>query len=240
MRESSRLANAPLVEVVFEIRFPGNFAVYAGLDRFQRALGPEFPSLFVPKAAAGEPLALKPFQWKSEDGSRSVNVALNVFSYMSRRYGVFEEFKTEFRRLSSMFFEIHRPDSLTRLGLRYVNIFPAMECTAEALHPWLELGLRLPALGESEASEVAAAFLLKRPGGTLRLAFGEAAPSDFTPIGPAGVRLTGFALDFDFFRVGPAVVGDIDPFLDEGHQTIETLFFSMVKPEALRVMEGKG
>lgn len=240
MRESSRLANAPLVEVVFELRFPGHFAVYAGLDRFQQNLGAEFPSLFVPKAAAGEPLALKPYQWKSEDGSRSVNVGLSVFSYMSRRYGVFEEFRTEFKRLAGLFFEIYRPNLFTRLGLRYINIFPSLEGRAEALHPWLDLGLRLPVFGDSEASEVSGAFFLKRPGGTLRLAFGDAHLMDRPQIGPKGVPMDGFALDFDFFRVGSTAIDEVDSFLDDGHRSIEELFFALVKPDALDVMEGKG
>lgn len=239
MRESPRLANAPLVEVVFELRFPGNFAVHAGLDRFQRNLGEEFPTLFVPKAAAGEPLALKPYQWKSEDGSRSVNVALNVFSYMSRSYGVFDEFRAEFRRLAGFFFEIHKPQSFTRLGLRYINVLPTLNCAAEALHPWLSLGLRLPIFGESEASEVAGSFLLKRPGGTLRLAFGDALPSDRPQFGSKGAPIAGFVLDFDFFRSGPVPASDLESFLDEGHRTIESLFFALVTPGALGVMEGR-
>jgi uncharacterized protein (TIGR04255 family) len=235
----SRLANAPLVEVVFELRFPGNFAVYAGLDRFQKTLGEEFPSLLVPKVQAGEAHALKPYQWQSEDGLRSINVALNLFSFMSRQYDVFGGFQSEFRKHADSFFEIHRPKRFTRLGLRFINFFPHLESTVSALHPWLDLGLRTPAILEGTVKEIQGSVVVEVPPALLRMTFGKAAQNGPRPGTPFLGLTEGFVLDFDFYREGSIPADEIFSFLEAGHQVIESSFFSLLKPDALKMLEGK-
>jgi uncharacterized protein (TIGR04255 family) len=235
----ARLANAPLIEVVFELRFPGNFAVYAGLDRFQQTLGEEFPSLLVPKVQAGEALALKPFQWQSEDGSRSINVALNLFSFMSKQYGVFGEFQSEFRKYADSFFGIYSPKKFTRLGLRFINLFPQLDSTVSALHPWLDLGMRTPVSPKGTVREVQGSMVVEVPPALLRMTFGKAIQNSPRPGTPFAGLAEGFVLDFDFYREGSIPMDEMLPFLETGHEIIESWFFSLLRPDALKILEGK-
>jgi uncharacterized protein (TIGR04255 family) len=235
----ARLANAPLIEVVFELRFPGNFAVYAGLDRFQQTLGEDFPSLLVPKVQAGEALALKPFQWQSEDGSRSINVALNLFSFMSRKYGVFGEFRSEFRKYADSFFGIYSPKKFTRLGLRFINLFPQLDSTVSALHPWLDLGMRTPVSPEGTVREIQGSMVVDVPPSQLRMTFGKAIQNSPRPGTPFAGLTEGFVLDFDFYREGSIPMDEMLPFLETGHEIIESWFFSLLRSDALKMLEGK-
>ena len=231
--------NAPLVEVVFELRFPGNFAVYAGLDRFQQTLGEEFPSLLVPKVHAGEAPALEPYQWQSEDGSRSISVALNLFSFMSRQYGVFGEFQSEFRKHADSFFGIYRPKKFTRMGLRFINLFPQLDSSVSALHPWLDLGMRTPVNPDGIVREIQGSMVVEVPPSILRLTFGKAIQSIPRPGSAFAGLVEGFVLDFDFYREGSIPPEEMSSFLESGHETIESWFFSLLKPEALNMLEGR-
>jgi uncharacterized protein (TIGR04255 family) len=235
-----RLPNSPLAEVVFEIRFPGHFSVLAGLGRFQDSISSEFGSLFVPRLEAGEPIALKPFRWTSADGLHSVHAALHLFSFTSKKYTVFDEFKSHAHGYLTRFFAVYRPPKLTRLGLRYINLLPLDRAhqRSDALHPWLNLGLSVPSVLQTKVDDLQCSALLSFQSGMLRVTLGTAVPNRPQEKDSHSPRET-FALDFDFFRAGVIPVDSIDEFLDSGHQIIEDAFFSLIKADALQTLEGK-
>lgn len=239
-RTRARLPNSPLAEVVFEIRFPGHFSVLAGLGRFQESISSEFGSLFVPRLEAGEPIALKPFRWTSADGLHSLHAALHLFSFTSKKYTVFDEFKSQVQGYLTRFFDVYRPPNLIRLGLRYINLLPLDRALqrSDALHPWLNLGLSIPSALQTKVDDLQCSALLAFKSGKLRVTLGTAVPNP-PQEKDASFPRESFALDFDFFRMGENPVESIDEFLNSGHQIIEDSFFSLVKPDALQTLEGK-
>lgn len=231
-----RLENSPLLEVVFELKFPGNFQVWEGLPSFQRGLSDRFPKLFVPQCQPGAFPDLTPYRLSAEDGSRSIHVALNLFSVQVRKYGVFQEFRSMFEEIWARFGEVHVPPHFTRLGLRYINILPKHEEGPGRLHPWLNLGLVLPEALSKPIREFSSVARFVFPEGLLRLQTGavEVEPA------PVGHPVTGgFALDMDFAREGEIPVSELFTFFDRGHAIIEDSFFTLLTAEGLANMQGQ-
>lgn len=237
-----RLANSPLAEVVFELKFPGSFAVWSGLERFQKAVGTDYPRLFVPAVQPGQFPALIPFRLSSQDDSRSINVALNLFSVMARSYGVFPEFRAEFDRLFSEFRKMHNPPTLTRLGLRYINVLPVAPTVTGSilpiLHPWLDMKTEVPEGLRRPVSESSTALVLEYPHGRLRLTVGNAQAEKRSADGTIANASSVFLFDLDFFREGTIESSEVVSFLENAHATIEQAFFDLLRPDVVVQLEG--
>jgi uncharacterized protein (TIGR04255 family) len=87
--------NAPLVNTAFECRFFGDLSIETRRDQFQKAIRAEFPKLYVPNATAGMPPALQHYQFRNQDNSARVSLAVNSFVYATSRYPGFEAFKSD-------------------------------------------------------------------------------------------------------------------------------------------------
>ena len=61
--------NAPLVETVFEIRFPGEPAVECGRDKFYEQIRDTYSRVLVPRSVEGKAMAVEPYQFEREDGT---------------------------------------------------------------------------------------------------------------------------------------------------------------------------
>jgi uncharacterized protein (TIGR04255 family) len=230
-----RLPNSPLAQVACEIRFPGHFAATDGLARFQSAVEDQFPTLYVPRVQSGEAPALRAAQLVSADESERINVAIHLFSFDSRKYSVFAEYRARFLNLLTRFFEIHRPRELTRFGLRYKNVLPWQGASTEQLHPWLTLGFRVPTVMEREVSHINGTMILRYDHGALRVTLERQ---------EAEVRATQeqvadtFVVDLDFFRTGSIPLEELEGMMDKGHRTIEDVFFALLSQEGLNAMKG--
>jgi uncharacterized protein (TIGR04255 family) len=233
-----QLPNSPLVEVAFEVRFPGHFDVYAGLARFQHAIGERFSQLFVPLTDSGEAPALKPYRFALQDGSETVAVAINQLSYSTRTYTVFAEFVERVRAVTDTFFdEVYRPPHFTRIGLRYINALPWFAPKASQLHPWLKFGLATSALLDRRVEACNIETLLAFEEGSLMLRCARAG------LGPEGHSTEGplvesFMLDLDFFRMEPTPASELGAFLEAAHGVIDEAFFGMVTSDGRVAMEG--
>lgn len=119
----------PLQLATCEVRFPGDPAVEVGRAEFFQRIRDDYPTLRVPKAAAGEAPALQPYRFDSGDGGRWVGLAVNSLSYATKgpHYGSFDDFAGVFLNVLHELVEIVPSVSasgLTRVGLRYQNHLP--------------------------------------------------------------------------------------------------------------------
>jgi uncharacterized protein (TIGR04255 family) len=236
-----QLANSPLVEAVFEVRFPGHFSVLNRLGQFQSAIQKEFPNLFVPTVPSGpDPSALMPYRFVSSDQSESLQVAVNRFALVWKRYSVFEAFRSRFLDLFGRFrSQAYDPPTFTRMGLRYMNVFPAQPASIKQFHPWLAIGLNAPSLASQNAEQITGSVNLVFPEGRLRVYVGDE-PTGLQNIGfPANALAGTFALDLDFYTGGPVPSGDLEVFLDAAHKRVDDAFFGLVTEEALKVLGGE-
>ncbi len=59
--------HAPLIEAVFEIRFPGEPAVECQRDEFFEMVRDQFPRVHVPKVTSGQWPSLLPYHFRTDD-----------------------------------------------------------------------------------------------------------------------------------------------------------------------------
>ncbi|MHA2315402.1 MAG: TIGR04255 family protein [Candidatus Hermodarchaeia archaeon] len=95
--------NAPLVETVFEIRFPGEPALECKRDKLYEKIRNIYPKVLVPKCIEGRAIALDPYKFEKEDGTSGIMVTINKIAIFTRKYERFALFKQEAMRLFSIF-----------------------------------------------------------------------------------------------------------------------------------------
>lgn len=231
-----QLPNAPLVEVICELRFPGSFQVVNHMDQLQKALEQDFPVLRVPNAGDGEAPALKPCQFSSQKGEELIHVAINLFSFISKKYSVFPSFRTRFFELLSEFQKVHNPKKLNRFGLRYTNILPHRPGKFSRPHAWLNLEMAAPGVTGKPVTDIQFSSVVKFDEGLLRMMIatskhGTEGPGEH-PAGLMGSTL----FDLDFSRQGEIGLEEVPALLDKGHDIIDGLFYKMLTKEALAGM----
>jgi len=137
--------NSPLVEVVFEIRFPGEPMVECRRHEFYDKVRDSYPRVLVPQIQAQGFPALEPYRFERGDRSAGVLLALDKFGYYTRKYPGYKEFKGEFSKLVSIFGKLFNLSKLKRTGWRYINIIPfTRESEMIPLKRFLNLGPFLP------------------------------------------------------------------------------------------------
>ncbi len=231
------LPNSPLAEVVYEIRFPGNLSLLSTWGSLQADLRGRFPKLFVSRATPGEAPLLQPLRLVSDDEQRLVLLSINTFAYCSKKYDTFADFRRGFEFVFDEFRRRVTVSSITRLGLRYVNVLPPTfgpPRERDRLHPCLKLCLAgwegLPNLGEGSTELV---FHSRDGDKHLRLGL-----LDAGQIGSSPEAVVGPKLDFDCYTTA-ADSSRVFPFLESAHETIESAFFAIITPEYHRYLKGE-
>ena len=229
---SPKYEYSPLVEVIFEVRFPGEPAVECHRDRFFNEIRDDFPTVWVPHVEPGKPLSMQPYHFKTNDGSESVMVAINRFAYSARRYEGFEAFRPHALSLVKKFCGKYGIKKLSRTGLRYVNVIPFLR--SDDLVPWTKyftVNLAMPESSMKEVSNVALVLESRSATGkmTTRIACGKS--EDETQ--------EVFILDFDFSKTKALDVSKIPQYLDESHEHTKKVFEGVVSESYKAVMRGE-
>jgi len=116
--------NSPLVEVVFEIRFPGEPIIECRRHEFYDAVRGDYPRVLVPQMQAGGFPALETYRFEKLDGSAGIMLAIDKLAHYARKYPGYEKFKEGFLKLAEKFEGLFHLSSLKRTGWRYINIIP--------------------------------------------------------------------------------------------------------------------
>jgi uncharacterized protein (TIGR04255 family) len=221
--------NAPVQEVVFEIRFPGEPAVECRRDEFFEQVRAEFPEIHVPKLQPTEQqaVALMPYHFKSEDHSKSILTALNLFAFASRKYEGFQPFREDALRWMRLFAERFRIQSLTRTGLRYVNLIPLLpDAPAGEL---LKIGVALGDYKTESLNNLVLGFQVPRQAGILNMSLGPSATAGQPQL----------VLDFDYAKTEDLSFSHVDDYLQESHAETKRLFESLLTDSYRSYLKGE-
>lgn len=224
--------NAPLVEVVFEIRFAGEPAVECRRDEFFALVRQDFPNLWVPNIEIGKAPALQPYHFKSEDDKDTLMVAINRLAYATRDYQGFRAFAPRALRLTRRFCSFFKLTSLKRTGLRYIDVIPFVR--EGGTIPWgryFTIELRSPAILNGNFVNMSLAFESRYDGGSLttRIACAQS-PDESKEV---------FILDFDFAKTGPLAVAKLQEYLSESHDRTKRVFDAILTEDYKAVMRGE-
>ena len=224
--------NAPLIETVFEIRFPGNPTIECNRDKFYNKIKNRYPSVFVPKVSEGKAIALEPYQFDSVDKTQGVLVALNKLALSCKKYEGFIQFKKEVMRVFSIFGKLYPIHKLNRIGLRYVNVIPfSREKNIIPITKYLNVDINLSNQIHNNFQNFATVFVSPASRGNITTRIESIVSENKTK--------EGILLDFDYARVENLHFHEIDNYLNESHQYTKKLFEGLISENYKKIMRGE-
>ena len=118
--------NSPLVDVVCEIRFPGEMQVECDRHVFWNRIRDRYPHIMVPRVQEGQALALQHYRLQSQDRKRTISIAINSLAFSETTpYSGHVAFMQEFSDLANLFHQCYPGIStVKRVGWRYINVIP--------------------------------------------------------------------------------------------------------------------
>lgn len=225
--------NSPLVEVIFEIRFPGEPVVECRRDKLYDLVRKDYSRVLVPQTKGGSFVALEPYRFEKEDNSSGIMLAMNKFSYYSRKYPGFNEFKKEMMALINKFRKAFpKINKLNRTGFRYVNIIPFTR--EEGLVPvenFLKVGLKVPSVIPEKYNNISIGFDTERDGGSVTTRIEIMKASD-----QSGEAML---LDIDYAKLKKLSMSSVRKYIDESHKCARQLFEDLITDNYRMFLRGE-
>lgn len=216
--------NSPLVEVVFEIRFPGELQVECQRHLFWERIKDDYPTIKVPHPTPEKALALVPYKFVRKDKQMTIMVAINSLALSATTYPGFKEFKKEFLRIHNLFGETFKLKKLKRAGWRYINVIPFVrEDGLIPISQFLKLGFKLPSSIPERFKALSLTFDAKTEGGSITTRLDTLVRED------GGQEA--ILLDFDYGKDGNGNelrFSDVEKYIDEGHSFTRQLFEDLI------------
>ena len=225
----------PLVEAVFEIRFPAELSIECKKDIYYEKIRNKYPSIYVPTITSPEPYPLKAYEFKNNGETEILRFSINRFSVHSYVYKDFSSFKERASKYSKLFCKMFKVTELRRTGLRYINHINLLPSPEEILpiDQVLTVGIKLPEAIPPNLEDINLQFRTKFDQGELRVLIRHE-------------RITGKAyeerivLDLDYFLTKGLRSDDIDKYLDLSHANTKKVFEGLVAKSYKKKFEQGG
>ncbi len=223
--------NSPLVESVFEIRFPPELAIECRKDEYYNKIRNEFPEVNLPLADTPEPYPLKNYLFRDSRREKGIQFSVNKCSFHRYKYSGFAEFKEQALRYLRMFAEKFGIEVLHRTGLRYVNHIPILrEDGVIPLGKYLNFGYRMPKSIPEQYDFLHTVLFAKIGDGALRMLI------QYKRL-PDEMQTEVIALDFDYFYEGNLHFSEIETYMNESHKYTKKIFEDLVTDHYRRIMD---
>lgn len=221
--------NSPLVEVIFEIRFPGEPVVECRRDTFYELVRKDYPKVFVPSANLG----LEPYRFEKEDESSGIMLAINKLSYYSRKYPGFKEFRKEVIKLITSFRKAYpKISKLNRTGFRYVNIIPfTREEGIVPMDKFVNLKIQAPSSIPDKYDKISIGFVSKRSSGSVT--------TRVESMSAAEKSAEAILLDIDYAKEKNLSISNYRKYLDISHQNARQLFEDLITDRYRMYLRGE-
>lgn len=216
--------NSPLVEVVCEIRFPGDLAIECRKHEFHRAIKDVYPTIFAPHVESGQPVATKPYRFEKTDKEAGVMLAVDRFAYYEKQYESHKTFIREFLRLAGVLSDIFHLDKLDRVGWRYINIIPfSRENGILPIRRFLNLGVKVPEGVSDDFENIRMVLISREPGGAITTKLQSLIRPDDNQ--------EAFLLDFDFAMTESLRFSKLATYIKQAHDHTSSLFENLITDE---------
>jgi len=223
--------NPPLIEAIFEIRFPAELSIECQRDRFYEKIRNVYPQIFVP-IVVGESPSLKSYEFRSSEGKKIIRCSINRFSIHTNKYEGFAKFEEDCLKYIQLFTKLYNITSLKRTGLRYINHIPIVRIEGcIPIQKYLKFGYPLPSdLGLNKFELFDTTFITKIGEGKLRLL------ARYLEV-PSAPQREFILLDFDYYYEGELRTGKILDYLRKSHTHTKRIFEDIISDEYKMVME---
>ncbi|MDA8240905.1 MAG: TIGR04255 family protein [Nitrospiraceae bacterium] len=224
--------NSPLVEVIFEIRFPGEPVVECRRDIFYESVRREYSQVLVPQIKEGSFVALEPYRFEKKDKSSGVMLAMNKFSFYCRKYPGFAEFKKEFMKLLQGFRKAYpKIDTLTRTGFRYVNIIPfTREDGILPFSKFLKMSIQTPPSIPPQYENISLGLISKTANGSIT--------ARVETVKSADQKGEAILLDLDYAKEKGINIRGVSKYLEESHSFSRQLFEDLITDDYRAFLRG--
>jgi uncharacterized protein (TIGR04255 family) len=230
--ENEIYKNAPLVETVFEIRFPGEPSIECNRDKFYEKIRSVYAKVLVPGFQGGTIAAQPPYRFEREDGTSGVILSINKISFYCKRYEGFKLFKKETMRVFSIFRELFKVQKLKRTGLRYINIIPfTREKNVIPIKNYLNIQIDLTKSISTDFKNFNMIFVSQTEGGSIT--------THIEPVISKVQTEEAIMLDFDYAKESDLDYGSIEEYLEESHKHTKDLFEGLITDDYRKVMRGE-
>ena len=224
--------NSPLVEVVFEIRFPGEPMVECRRHEFYDHVRSDYPRVLVPQIKAEGFPALEPYRFEKANGSAGIMLAIDKFVYYARKYPGYKEFKGKFLKLLSEFDKLFHLENLKRTGWRYINIIPfTRESGIIPLKRFLNFGLHLPKGIPEQHENLSITLISKMDDCSVTTKLESIISSDRSR--------EALLLDFDCAKSKDLLFSKTETYIEEGHGVARNLFEALITESYRKYLRGE-
>ncbi len=243
--EDIPLANAPLTEVICQVRFPTILSIGRGQPiKFQEAIRQRFPELEeerrvqmrlvsgpdaeIPNVETGG----RTFRFQTAQGEVQVTLSVDAFAVSTSRYRVWSDFAGDLALVHEAAMAAYELPYAKRIGLRYVNQFDGARigCASfEEMKGFLrpELAALMATDAWDSPEELVSQILLRDDGGRLLLRVAARAATDQPPV---------VLLDFDYYEEGRSIpLNDLVERCTRFHDVIYRAFRWSIRPDQLDV-----
>ncbi|MBE9570181.1 MAG: TIGR04255 family protein [Proteobacteria bacterium] len=224
--------NSPLVEVVCEIRFPGELVVECRRDEFYEKTRNKYPTILVPRAGDGAANSLTPYRFENDARTAGIMLALDRFSFYEKDYSGHKQFIKEFSRLAKLLVETFPLRGLNRVGWRYINIIPFnREDGIVPLQRFVSIGVSLPEGVSKQFENLSIVFMSKVPDGTITTRIESMIKPDD--------QQEALLLDFDFTITEKLVLSRISSYVRKAHEQTRALFENLITDDYRQYLRGE-
>ncbi|MEK7849397.1 MAG: TIGR04255 family protein [Candidatus Omnitrophota bacterium] len=221
--------NAPLIEVVFEIRFPAEFAIKCKTDLLYHQIKSVFPIIVEHRPESG---FIYDFLNKSQ--KEIIRLSLDRVSYHAKEYsGGFAKFQEDALKYLQLFINTYKIEKLTRTGLRYVNHMPIVKINGLVpLEKYINFGYKLPGTRiPNQFEQLHTILVVKIDTGKLKILLQTKEITDIT-------KTEVLVLDFDFMYTGQLDAKNIVEYIAKSHTYTKDIFEDLIASEYKKVMRG--
>ncbi|MFH2070973.1 MAG: TIGR04255 family protein [Elusimicrobiota bacterium] len=224
--------NSPLIEVVFEIRFPGEPSIECHRDRFYKRIRKDYPNILVPIIKEGIPLALESYRFEKKDQSSGIMVSMNKLAYYSRKYQGYNDFRNKVVKIFDLFGKLFKINKLNRVGLRYINVIPfTREEGLVPLEKFLKIKLVFPESIPNQIENLSTIFISKIKNGSITTKL----ESMRTPDKGREALL----LDFDYAKNENLFFQKVKCYLKESRFHVHKIFEDLITTDYRKYLKGE-
>jgi uncharacterized protein (TIGR04255 family) len=223
--------NAPLIESVFEIKFPGNPALECKRDALYAEFEERFPLVKVPHNESGMLPAMPMYQFASADGNKAILSSIRSVGFSSKSYLGFAKFKKEALEILHFAIAKFKIRKLVRTGLRYTNVIPfTRENHSIPAARFLNMKVVLPEVAPQTFENIALMMTSKVSNDgklTTRVESGIVGASE------------SLVVDFDFFKEGNLSPNALSEYIENSHKHTKQFFAALITDDYRKVMRGE-
>ena len=223
--------NPPLVESVFEIRFPPELAIECKKDEYYNQIRREFPEINLPLVDSPEPYPMRNYLFRDNNREKGIQFSVNKCSFHRYKYLGFSLFKEEALHYLGLFAEKFNIRQLHRTGLRYVNHIPILrENGVIPIEKFLNFGYKTPKSIPEAYDYLHTVLFIKLGKGSLRILIQYRKLQDEK-------ETEVIVLDFDYFFERDLEFTKIETYIDESHKYTKQIFEDLITEYYKKIMD---